>query len=92
MLYYNPITSFFGWTFIFFCSWLLWKHLLKIVILRAKYVELYKFTKLEDELKERNLSLDDLDNIEKRVLGLTPTTLKEVDERYSKKNSMKKAK
>jgi len=89
---YDPISTFFVWIFIFFVSWLLWKHLIKITILRAKYIELYKFTKLETELKQRKLSLEYLDNVEERILGLTPTTLNEVDERYDKKDSLTKAK
>jgi len=91
MYYYNPITDLGCMILILGIAWLLWKHLLKVAILRAKYVELYKITKLEEELKERNLSLEKLDNVEERILGLTPTTLKEVDERYSK-NTEKKAK
>ena len=93
-MYYDPISSFFICIFLGIALYLFWKYVLKIAMFELKYKELYNILKLEELLKERNITFEDLDMLEERLIGKKSYNLNDIDEYYEKqkKQNNKKAK
>jgi len=93
-MYYDPINSLFLCILVGVSVYVFWKYVLKIAMFEIKYKELYNILKLEEQLKERNITFEDLDMLEERLIGKKSCNLNDIDEYYEKqkKQNNKKAK